>query len=51
MWGIADVMPDYPTAVQVHAELRETAMMLFQAEDDPDIVPFKAELRKLCTIT
>ncbi|KAG1793634.1 uncharacterized protein HD556DRAFT_1443421 [Suillus plorans] len=51
MWGIADVMPDYPTAVQVHTELRETAMMLFQAEDDPDIVSFKAELRTLCTIT
>ncbi|KAG2097516.1 uncharacterized protein F5147DRAFT_656323 [Suillus discolor] len=51
MWGIANVMPDYPTAVQVHAELHETAMMLFQAEDDPDIVPFKAELKKLCTIT
>jgi hypothetical protein len=47
MWGTADVMPNYPTPVQIHVELREAATMLIQAEDDPGIVPFKAELRGL----
>ncbi|KAG1868588.1 hypothetical protein F4604DRAFT_1927123 [Suillus subluteus] len=51
MWGTADIMPDYPTPVQIYAELCEAATMLIQAEDDPGIVPFKAELRGLCTIT
>ncbi|KAG1861316.1 hypothetical protein F4604DRAFT_1929911 [Suillus subluteus] len=50
MWGTANIMPDYPTPVQIYAELREAATMLIQAEDDPGIVPFKAELRGLCTI-
>ncbi|KAG1872224.1 hypothetical protein F4604DRAFT_1925836 [Suillus subluteus] len=51
MWGTADVMPDYPTPVQIYAELCKAATMLIQAEDDPGIIPFKAELRGLCTIT
>ncbi|KAG1851797.1 hypothetical protein C8R48DRAFT_777748 [Suillus tomentosus] len=35
IWGTVDIMPDYPSASQVHGELRETAIMLILQVEDP----------------
>ncbi|KAG0697721.1 hypothetical protein DFH29DRAFT_878524 [Suillus ampliporus] len=51
IWGTIDPMPDYPTPSQVHAELRETAMMLIQQVEDLQFINFMGQLRELCTIT
>ncbi|KAG1894962.1 uncharacterized protein F5891DRAFT_1194769 [Suillus fuscotomentosus] len=51
IWGTVDVMPDYPSASQVHGELRETAIMLILQVEDPQYVPFMGKLGELCTIT
>ncbi|KAG1738144.1 uncharacterized protein EDB91DRAFT_1082898 [Suillus paluster] len=51
IWGIADVMPQYPAVSQVYGELHETVMMLLQQHQDPDIAVFMAHMRVLCNIT
>ncbi|KAG2097513.1 uncharacterized protein F5147DRAFT_777964 [Suillus discolor] len=51
IWGTADVMPQFPPVSQVHTELRETAVMLLQQDEDPDIVMFRGQMRVLCNIT
>ncbi|KAG1779353.1 hypothetical protein EV702DRAFT_1195316 [Suillus placidus] len=51
LFGANETMPDYPSAAQIHSELRETVIMLLQQENDPHIAQFKAELQKLCIIT
>ncbi|KAG1793768.1 hypothetical protein EV424DRAFT_1354101 [Suillus variegatus] len=48
--GANETMPDYPSAAQIHSELCETAVMLLQQENDPNIARLRAELRQLCVI-
>ncbi|KAG1836626.1 hypothetical protein C8R48DRAFT_680462 [Suillus tomentosus] len=51
IWGVTDIMPNFPTVIQVHQELRETVFMLLLQENDPGYVLFLNVLRSLCTIT
>ncbi|KAG2058511.1 hypothetical protein BDR06DRAFT_968516 [Suillus hirtellus] len=51
IWGVTDIMPNFPTIIQVHQELRETVFMLLLQENDPGYVSFLNVLRSLCTIT
>ncbi|KAG1791292.1 hypothetical protein EV424DRAFT_1355048, partial [Suillus variegatus] len=51
IWGVTDIMPNFPTVIQVHQELRETVFMLLLQENDPGYVSFLNVLRSLCTIT
>ncbi|KAG1894651.1 uncharacterized protein F5891DRAFT_1194953 [Suillus fuscotomentosus] len=51
IWGTAEAMPHYPPVSQVHSELRETAVMLLQQDQDPDIATFRTQMRALCTLT
>ncbi|KAG1899894.1 uncharacterized protein F5891DRAFT_1189373 [Suillus fuscotomentosus] len=51
LYGANEAMPDYPSVAQIYSELRETAIMLLQQENDPSITRFRAELRQLCVIT
>ncbi|KAG1894029.1 uncharacterized protein F5891DRAFT_1195717 [Suillus fuscotomentosus] len=48
--GANEMMPDYPSAAQIHSELREMAVMLLQQENDLNIARLRAELRQLCLI-
>ncbi|KAG1784370.1 uncharacterized protein HD556DRAFT_1451854 [Suillus plorans] len=50
IWGTIDLMPDYPSASQVHTELRDTAILLILQVEDPQYVPFMGKLGELCTI-
>ncbi|KAG1858312.1 hypothetical protein C8R48DRAFT_674356 [Suillus tomentosus] len=51
LYGANEAMPDYPSVAQIYSELRKTAIMLLQQENDPSITRFRAELRQLCVIT
>ncbi|KAG1824023.1 hypothetical protein EV424DRAFT_1538386 [Suillus variegatus] len=51
IWGTAEAMPHYPPVSQVHSELCETAVMLLQQDQDPDIAIFMTQMRALCTLT
>lgn len=51
IWRIGDVMPIFPTASQVHAELCETAFVLLHQLNDPGYLPFLDNLRQFFTIT
>ncbi|KAG2756189.1 hypothetical protein P692DRAFT_20868714 [Suillus brevipes Sb2] len=50
-WRIGDIMPNCPTASQVHEELRETAFILLHQLHNPGYVPFVNRLWQFCTIT
>ncbi|KAG1796058.1 uncharacterized protein HD556DRAFT_1441895 [Suillus plorans] len=50
IWGVTDIMPNFPTIIQVHQELCETIFMLLLQENDPGYVSFLNVLRSLCTI-
>ncbi|KAG1818908.1 hypothetical protein EV424DRAFT_1347489 [Suillus variegatus] len=51
IWGVVDLMPDYPSPSQTHAELCKTAMMLLLQVEDPMYVSFMGKLEELCSIT
>ncbi|KAG1735472.1 hypothetical protein EDD22DRAFT_959925 [Suillus occidentalis] len=51
IWGVNDVMPNFPTVSQVHQELRESIFLLLLQQNDPDFPAFNIDLRKFCTIT
>ncbi|KAG1720819.1 hypothetical protein EDD22DRAFT_854561 [Suillus occidentalis] len=51
IWGVNDVMPNFPTISQVHQELRESIFLLLLQQNDPDFPAFNIDLCKFCTIT
>lgn len=51
IWDVTDIMPHFPTVIQVHQELHETVFMLLLQESDLGYVPFLNILRSLCIIT
>jgi hypothetical protein len=51
IWGVTDIMPHFPTIIQVDQELHETVFMLLLQESNLGYVPFLNILHSLCIIT